>query len=68
MDTSQVNDILFNLSLTFAGLSLAFGGLLMTAQWLAPELTQQYKRQIPDIIRGLVLVLIASGIMALFTK
>ncbi len=64
---TQVTDMLFNLSLLFGGISLAMGGLLMTAQWLAPELTQQYKRQIPDIIRGLVLVLIASTIMAIFT-
>ncbi len=48
----------------FAGISLGMAGLLMAGQWLAPELAQQYKRQIPDIIRGLVLLGLASAIVS----
>ena len=55
-------------AIAFAGLSLGGIGLIMAGQFLWPDVAQRYKKQIPEVLIGLVLVAIAGGIVVYFKK
>ncbi len=54
------------LAFVLGGISLGLIGVIMAGGALFPELAQQYKRQIPNIIVGLILVGVSSIIMGTF--
>ncbi len=51
------------LSIILAGISFGLIGLVMAASALFPEIAEQYKRHIPTVITGLILVAVASTIV-----
>lgn len=54
------------IAIGLAVLSFGLIGIIMAGSALWPQQTQQYKKMIPDIIIGLVIVLIASSLVAFF--
>ena len=52
------------LSIVFAGISLGLIGLIMAGGGLFPQEAEQYKRHIPTVITGLILVAVSSTIVA----
>ena len=51
------------LALVLAGVSFGLIGAIMAGSALFPEIAERYKRQIPNVIVGLVLVGVASVIV-----
>ena len=51
------------LALVLAGISLGLIGVVMAAAALFPEIAEQYKRHIPTVITGLILVAVATTIV-----
>ncbi len=61
---AQESDFNFQgLALILAGISLGLIGLVMAGSALFPEIAEQYKRHIPTVITGLILVAVASTIV-----
>jgi hypothetical protein len=56
------------LASALAVISFGMAGLILTGSLLFPETAQRYKRQIPDILIGLVLVAAASYIVTQFGR
>ncbi|MHC1730439.1 MAG: hypothetical protein AB9888_00175 [Bacteroidales bacterium] len=54
------------ITIIMAGLSLGGIGMIMAGYFLFPETAQKYKREIPTVILGMVLVAIASTIISAF--
>ena len=52
------------LAIVFAGISFGLIGLVMAASAFFPEIAEQYKRHIPTVITGLILVAVASTIVS----
>ena len=51
------------LAIIFAGISFGLIGLIMSGAALFPEQAEQFKRHIPTVITGLILVAVASTIV-----
>jgi len=51
------------LALALAGISLGLIGAIMAAAAFFPDLAERYKKQIPTVILGLVLVAVAGFII-----
>ena len=52
------------LAVILAGISFGLIGLVMAASAFFPEIAEQYKRNIPTVITGLILVAVSSTIVA----
>jgi hypothetical protein len=50
-----------------ATVSLGLAGVIMAGSMLFPQVAAQYKRQIPDVIIGLILVAIAGFVVSSFS-
>lgn len=50
-----------------ATISLGLAGVIMAGSMLFPQAAAQYKRQIPDVIIGLILVAIATFVVSSFS-
>lgn len=51
------------LAIGLAGISLGGIGAIMAGYFLFPEIAERYKKQIPTVLIGLVLVAVASTII-----
>lgn len=51
------------LAIVLAGISFGLIGLVMAGSAFFPEIAEQYKRHIPTVITGLILVAVASTIV-----
>lgn len=56
------------LALFLALISLSIIGVVMAGSVLFPELAERFKRQIPTVIVGLVIVAVAGTIVSMLTK
>ncbi len=56
------------LALFFALISLSIIGVVMAGSVLFPELAERFKRQIPTVIVGLVIVVVAGTIIGMLAK
>ncbi|MGC1378246.1 MAG: hypothetical protein WA821_18590 [Anaerolineales bacterium] len=56
------------LAIVFAGISFGLIGLIMAGSALFPEVAEQYKRHIPTVITGLILVAVATTIVGALGK
>lgn len=52
-----------SLAIGLAGISLGGIGAIMAGYFLFPEIAERYKKQIPTVLIGLVLVAVASSII-----
>jgi len=52
------------LAIVLAGISFGLIGLVMAGAAFFPEIAEQYKRHIPTVITGLILVGVSSAIIA----
>jgi xanthine/uracil permease len=57
---------LLPIALILAAFSLTFTGVMMAGSSLWPQQAEQFKKQIPNIITGVVIVVIASGLIDAF--
>ena len=55
-----------SIAIGLAVLSLGGIGMIMAGQFFWPEAAQRYQRQIPSVLMGLVLVLVASTLIGFF--
>ena len=53
-----------SLAIVLAGISFGLIGLVMAGSAFFPDIAEQYKRHIPTVITGLILVTVASTIVA----
>ena len=53
-------------AIILAGISFGMVGLILAGSALFPEVAEQYKRRIPNILIGLILVGVSSALVAAF--
>jgi len=63
--TADAPEWIQSLGIFMAGISFAVTGLMLAAAGFFPEQAERYKRQIPTIISGLVMIFIAGTIMSI---
>ncbi len=56
-----------SIAIIFAGLSFGMVGLIMAGSALFPEQSERYKRMIPNIIIGLIIVSVAGVLIGAFS-
>ena len=53
-------------AIILAGISFGMCGLILAGSALFPEVAEQYKRRIPNILIGLILVGVSTALVAAF--
>lgn len=62
----DVVSLIQNIAIALAGVSIAGIGLIMAGYFFWPDLVQRYKREIPTVIVGLIIVFSASFLVGFF--